>query len=199
MTGLFDGKDHPTLWLMRHGETVWNAAGRMQGRLDSPLTGRGREQASEQQNLLTAETLPDDLSLWTSPLGRARETAAIVFSGLGRPVTEDARLTEISVGACEGLTLAEIKAEFPRLFQPDRPWAWHAEAPGGEGEAAFRARVESFLSGLTGPAAIVTHGMTSRMIRGVILGLDWAGMARLPGGQGNIHRVSNRRAEVLAA
>ncbi|MCB2109866.1 MAG: histidine phosphatase family protein [Defluviimonas sp.] len=176
----------PPLWLMRHSETEWNRAGRMQGRQDSPLTEKGRAQADALAPRLLALGFGPEVRLFSSPQGRARDTARRAFADLGRPVSEDARLSEISVGACEGLTRGEIEARWPGLIEPARPFDWYPRAPGGEGEAAFRLRVASFLGDLRGPAAIVAHGMTIRMIRSLILGLDWDGLMRLPGGQGNI-------------
>ena len=177
------------LFILRHGETEWNRAGRMQGQLDSPLTARGREQAAFQGALLRDLSLPPDTRFWTSPLGRARETAAIALAGIAGEPRPDARLCEVSVGACEGLTHAEIEARFPGLIDPERPFEWNFHCPGGESMSALQDRVASFLAALSGPAVIVTHGITSRFIRAEVLGSDWRRLGSHDGGQGVVYEL----------
>jgi probable phosphoglycerate mutase len=189
--------DAPSLWILRHGETEWNRAGRMQGWRDSPLTDRGRVQARAQAALLAAEALPEGTRYYVSPQGRARATASIILEGTSIFAEPDDRLREIGVGACEGLTVPEIDIRFPGLRDLEDSMGWLPHAPGGEGEPAFRARVSGFLAELSGPSVIVAHGITSRMIRAVRLGLDWQGLTRLPGGQGNIHRLTGGVATVI--
>ena len=71
--------DHPELYILRHGETIWNRQGRYQGRKDSPLTQKGRQQAVRQRKLLNAiETLPR--KVFVSPLGRTVETARLAVA-----------------------------------------------------------------------------------------------------------------------
>ncbi|WBU60607.1 histidine phosphatase family protein [Paracoccus albus] len=164
-------REWPDLWLMRHGQTEWNAAGRMQGHLDSPLTALGREQARRQAAIMAPilDARADDIALISSPLGRAVETANIVFGN--RPFQLQPDFREISVGAFEGRTHPDLEAEFPDLFS--RSWlGWYDLAPDGEGLSRLRERVNAGLSALTGPAAIVCHGITLRMIRLIVLG--WA-------------------------
>lgn len=105
----------PLIYLLRHGETVWNTLGRFQGQLDSPLTRLGIEQADAVAGLLRAEIAGDAQSfeMQVSPLGRARETAARVQRLLPLARREDARLMEVSVGCWDGLTRFEIDMEFP--------------------------------------------------------------------------------------
>ncbi len=161
----------------------------MQGQLDSPLTGRGRDQAARQGALLRRLGLSPDVTYWTSPLGRARATAGIALKGLASEVREDARLCEVSVGDCEGLTHPEIEARFPGLIDPDRPFEWNFDCPGGESMAELRDRVASFLRDLSGPAVIVTHGIASRFLRAKILGCDWRGLGSHDGGQGVVYEL----------
>jgi broad specificity phosphatase PhoE len=94
-----------TLLLVRHGETDWNADGRLQGQTDRPLSDFGRRQARE-----LADELADheDLeAIYTSDLARARETAEIVGERLGLPVAVDRDLREKDWGTWEGLTAVE--------------------------------------------------------------------------------------------
>ena len=181
----------PDLYVLRHGQTVWNAEDRHQGQLDSPLTDTGRAQAAAQGAILCDAGLVDKgIDCFTSPLGRARATADIALAGIGQTATEDARLMEIRFGAWEGLTGTEICARWPGSEDLD-PWDWHFAAPGGESLAALTARVTGFLDSLTGPAVIVTHGITSRALRGVWLGLGSDGMAQIGGGQGVVYHLSD--------
>src|SRR4029078_6301282 len=90
-----------TLLLVRHGETDWNAPGRLQGHTDRPLNDYGRRQARE-----LADRLGDDgiAAIYASDLSRAKETAEIVGARLGLPVVIDADLRERNWGSWEGLT-----------------------------------------------------------------------------------------------
>ena len=92
------------LLLVRHGETDWNAAGRLQGHTDRPLSDYGREQARRLADELAGEELD---AIYASDLARARETAEIVGETLRLPVVLDADLREKDWGTWEGLTSTE--------------------------------------------------------------------------------------------
>ena len=94
-----------TVFLARHGQTVSNAEGRYQGRLDSPLTLLGCEQARTTAEAMRACGIE---RLLCSPLGRARQTASVAAEALGLPVEVDAELTESDLGRWEGLTRQEV-------------------------------------------------------------------------------------------
>lgn len=192
-------RELPEIYVLRHGQTEWNAAGRMQGRLNSPLTETGRMQARAQQEILKSVADGGDFDFYCSPLGRTRETAAIAFDGLNAPVCFDGRLVEVSVGALEGLTMTDMQAQWPDILENHGPQNWHFFAPGGESFDDICGRVESWLNDLSGPAIVVTHGITSRVIRGLALGLDMNSLAELPGGQGVVYSVKDRaHRQVLA-
>ena len=184
------------LYVLRHGQTAWNAERRMQGWLDSPLTERGATQARAMGAVLRREGAAA-LPAFTSPQPRAARTADLAL-GEGR-ARRDPRLREIGVGAFEGRLLAELVEEHPLLFSEDAPPDWYFDAPDGEGHDALRDRVASFLAALDGPAVVVCHGITARMLRGLALGLDREGMLGLPGGQGAVWRVADGRHETLPA
>lgn len=188
---------YPDLLILRHGETEWNRIGRMQGAADSPLTELGRTQATAQGRLLAER----DLTGWgyrVSPLGRCRETARIALgSEVGR-AQEDSRLVEITLGDWTGKLRTEIAAEVPHLFDQGDGMAWYDHAPGGEGLEGIYARTGAFLSELNAPTVIVTHGITSRILRCHYLGLESAAFADLPGGQGVIYHMSNGSQSCLA-
>ena len=183
----------PELFILRHGETVWNREGRMQGALDSDLTDLGRDQACAMGTLLAGFDLAGH-HLYCSPLGRARATAALAFD---RAPVLDHRLREIEVGQWSGLTRPEILVRWPGMSEDEDMLEFYARAPGGEGFDALWDRVTGFLADLTGPAVIVTHGVTSRFLRTAALGLTPAELHQVPGGQGVVFRLHHGRHETL--
>jgi len=147
------------LLLIRHGESVANAEGRLQGHLDIPLSDRGRRQAE----LLADRLAPLGVqALYTSPLLRAKGTAEIVAGCLGLPVEERPALMERNVGELAGLTRDEIITRFPR-YMPARAELRPIEIEGFEQDAEFAQRVKDALAAIIGAhaqgtVAVVTHG-----------------------------------------
>ncbi|TRW98224.1 histidine phosphatase family protein [Paracoccus sp. M683] len=180
---------YPDLYLMRHGQTEWNAEGRMQGRLDSPLTQLGIAQAQAQNRLIRGV----EATCYASTLGRARQTAQIVFGD--RPYQLDDRLVEISIGAFSGMLYSDLVAAKPGVFQMPG-LGWYDHAPGGEGFAGLTARVRDFLDSLTGPALIVTHGITLRMMRMLAMGWDMSRFEDLPQYQGAVQVIRDGQHEI---
>ena len=178
---------YPELYILRHGETEWNAARRVQGQQDSALTGLGRRQAARQGEILAAAGVLD-LPVFVSPQGRARATAEIALAG--RTPRVDPRLREISLGVWDGLTRDQIDAGWPSARDPEDWFLWYDTAPDGEGFPSVAARARAFLDALDGPAVIVTHGITSMFLRGRVLGLDMTGIGALPGGQGVVYHLA---------
>ena len=178
----------PEVLVLRHGQTEWNAAGRLQGHLDSPLTEKGLRQARRQHELLQ----PYDLTGFrfiTSPQGRARKTAEIALAGLATQIETSSELMEIGMGAWAGATRAEIAQERMIDLQDLGQIQFYDWAPGGEGTARLYERCAAFLGQLTGPAVLVTHGMTSLCLRLCALGWGLDRLADLPSGQGVVYRV----------
>ena len=107
------------IYLVRHGETEWNAQGRFQGCLDSPLTPNGREQA-RQFGMLLARVLNGyrGVTMHVSPLGRACETAEIVrkYVPIAAPIREH-RIREVTIGSWDGLTHEDIDAGWPGMLR----------------------------------------------------------------------------------
>lgn len=142
------------VWLVRHGETQWNAEHRFQGVTDIPLTDRGREQAKE-----LAERIGDRHfdTIWSSDLVRAVETANIVFG----PPRIDTRLRELDFGDIDGLTWSDLSDEVREALLAFQGF----EAPNGETVAEMFVRVGSFMDDLqSGDHVAVTHGGVVRMI-----------------------------------
>ncbi len=180
---------YPEIFVLRHGQTEWNRDGRYQGSLNSPLTELGQRHAATQGEILRASgntTLP----VFSSPQGRTCQTADIVTKVLGCEYKTDDRLVELRQGAWEGLFEHEIKAGWPDAYaQRDGGVAWYFANSSAESFDDLSARCDSFLKALSGPCIIVTHGVTSHVMRGLWLGLDLAGSAALTGGQGCVYHL----------
>jgi probable phosphoglycerate mutase len=163
-------------FIARHGETVHNAAARMQGNeAHAPLTHAGIVQAHAMGARLAAllGTRPD-LDIWASSAGRALQTAAIVAEHLGRDYFEiriDPRLREIEVGDWAGRLYRDIVAESGPILCPER-YAFTVRPPGGEVHREVAARLAAWLAALPADRDVlaVTHGMTSRVLRGLLAG-----------------------------
>ena len=184
----------PDLYILRHGETVWNREGRMQGWLNAPLTERGMAQARAQGDLLAARDLAG-FAFYTSPLARAVQTAGLAFAQVATQIRTDDRLMEQDVGAWSGHLRRDVAPD-ARAEGPDGDLSIYARAP-GEGLAGVSARARSFLRDLDGPAVIVCHGIVSRFLRCAALGLDDDAWDGLPGGQGNVFYLRGGRMEEL--
>lgn len=169
------------LWLIRHGETAWNAEGRFQGWTDVGLTERGRHHAHSHAARLEGRTFD---GIWSSDLGRAVETARIVVRE--EPVA-DRRLRELDFGAMEGARWDDLDDTTRRALAGFDGFA----APGGESMDGLRARVFEFLETLgEGDHLIVTHGGVIRLLarecdsdgfpsHDDVVVLDWTARARL--------------------
>jgi probable phosphoglycerate mutase len=149
--------------LARHGETAWNAIGRMQGHTDIELNDRGRAQARALAATLASSGV---MSVWSSDLARAHETAAIVASdlGLAAPRT-DAELRERRFGVFEGLTRDECIARYPDEW---RAWTGaRIHPPGSESRVDATARMHRAITrvhdGASGAVLVVTHGGVMRL------------------------------------
>lgn len=186
----------PELYILRHGETVWNASGRMQGRLHSPLTAKGIAQAHAQRGIFEGIDLTG-FEIVSSPQTRALHTAVEIFSQSVAEIRTDPRLCEIDVGDWQGRVRSELEITGDHKMTVDGPLAASEQAEGGEGFSALQARCEDFLSTLERPAVLITHGITSRMLRLVALDLPLDAMVDLPGGQGVVFHLKDGTHAVL--
>jgi broad specificity phosphatase PhoE len=109
------------LYCVRHGETVFNAAGRIQGQTDSELSPLGRRQCQAVAAVFARQPIG---AIYSSPLRRAREGALCVAEQLGLMVCEDDRLMEIHAGIFQGLDWADIESRYPREAA-----AWRSQDP----------------------------------------------------------------------
>ena len=162
------------IYLVRHGQTQFNAERRQQGRLDSDLTPLGRSQAAAVGRLLQGLTgKPAGWRLVASPLGRAQATADIIGRTLGLTAETDPRVTEVSFGEWDGRLRDELAAEHPEVFARKD---WQFSAPGGERYEDVHARVSGWLADLPPEShrkvIVVSHGGAGRVLRGAFLGLS---------------------------
>lgn len=166
-------------FIARHGETVFNAAARMQGmgQVHTPLTRRGFAQADEMGEAL-AQWLGthQSLQLWSSSAGRALQTLAVIAEHIGgdwHHASVDDRLQEIDVGSWSGRTYDDIALEQPDFLDRDAG-LFRTTGPGGENYADVAARLASWIADATGQRGdrlVVMHGMSSRVLRGILLDL----------------------------
>jgi len=144
------------LYLVRHGETDWNAQRRIQGSTDIPLNATGRSQAAATALLLGRRRFD---AVVASPLSRAAETGAIIAAHLGLPApTTYAGLAERSYGEAEGLTDTEVAERYP-----------DDDVPGRESRAALVARATETLAEIAvrydaGAVVVATHGAVIRSL-----------------------------------
>ena len=168
------------IFIARHGETVFNAAGRMQGQrhVHTPLTRAGFAQADAMGSALSGWLGTDQaLSLWSSSAGRALQTIAVIAEHIGadwHQVQRDDRLQEIDVGDWSGRNYADLTRELGPILDPETH-VFMQVAPGGETYGDVAARLSEWIDDVaTSPGndmLVVMHGMSSRVLRGLLLGL----------------------------
>ena len=168
------------IWLVRHGETEWNATRRAQGQADVPLNDLGRLQAQEAAAQLDGVNLA---GVYSSDLSRAVDTAEPIARSQGLEVVTDPAFREIDQGEWEGLALDEIRSRWPELWGPARHYA---QRPGGESPEQVQKRALEGMARVVERhprevVAVVSHGGTIRWIVAHALGYDMEGSARIRG------------------
>jgi probable phosphoglycerate mutase len=169
----------PTIYYIRHGETEWNAEGRLQGAQDIPLNDLGRKQAAHAGGILANLFSRDgqseaSIAFVASPLGRARSTMEVVRSTLGLPPRDysvDDRLREIGYGHWEGSTLNEMQASDPEVFARRQADKWTVSPPDGESYGSVQLRMRDWYDSLQADTVAVAHGGTARALM-VALGIE---------------------------
>jgi probable phosphoglycerate mutase len=167
---------HPTLYFVRHGETDWNAEGRLQGQTEIPLNPLGQRQADGVgQVLREMGATVDHLPFIGSPMVRARETMERLRRSMGLDpagyVTDD-RLKELSFGEWEGLTWKDVRRTAPGGAARREADKWGFVPPGGESYAMLSERVGAWLEEQRGDAVVVAHGGVARALLHLITGLS---------------------------
>jgi probable phosphoglycerate mutase len=159
----------PAVLLIRHGETEWSRSGQHTSRTDVPLTDAGRALAEALGRRLAGRSFALVL---TSPMRRARDTAALAGLGDGSEVTED--LHEVGYGSYEGRTTRAIREERPGwdLWRDGTPDGEPLDAAGGRADRVIARVLEA-----GGDVAIFAHGHILR-----VLGARWIGLPASAGG-----------------
>lgn len=189
------------IYLLRHGETVFNTQGRYQGELDSPLTIEGMDQVKSISRLLKVVIDdPDEWEIISSPLGRAMESTKIICETIGfdfNKVTTDERLKEVSVGSWAGLTTQEIEASWPELIKNTDSYNWYFNSPNGESYDAVVERVSDWLESVKNREKViaVSHGLTGRVLRGVYNHLKKDQALMLEVSQNTFFKLTNQNIE----
>jgi probable phosphoglycerate mutase len=164
-----------TLLLVRHGQTDWNAQGRIQGHRDTDLSELGRTQAGALVARLAGERID---AIWSSDLARARETARPIAQARGLAVSIEPRLRERGFGMFEGHTYGEAEANWPLEYGIWRRREPGHAVPGGESYLQLRERVLAALAAICGahPGAVVlaiTHGGVLDAVYRAAHGIAW--------------------------
>lgn len=160
------------LYMVRHGQTEWNAEKRLQGQADAPLSALGRKQAESLNRAFANHRAPDVVV--ASDLPRARETAAII----GYPdATLDQRFREINVGSWTARLISDIRKESDDDYRGWRAGSFTPE--GGESWSDFKTRIVAGINEVVdrtsdGVALVVAHGGVIRATCEALLGLKAA-------------------------
>jgi probable phosphoglycerate mutase len=162
----------PIVYLVRHGETDFNVAHRLQGHYQTSINARGREQAVHCAAVLRdlferEQRRPDDYDYVSSPLRRACETMGLIRAALGLAPDSSAlddRLMEIAYGEWEGLTLPEIQARYSSVLAERERDKWDFAPPGGESYRRVAKRVGEWYAALTRDTVATAHGGVVRVL-----------------------------------
>ena len=189
------------VYLVRHGETVWNAARRIQGQSDSPLTDKGEQQAHQVGERVKSLGITHVIA---SDLGRTRRTAEIIADACGCTVTLDARLRELNMGCLEQRPLDGLTAEEESWRKALVDGTEGGRIPDGESMEEMATRMHAALNAcLDLPAGsrplLVSHGMALGVLVSTILGLPAHAERRLRLRNCSISRVDHQQSAWLAA
>ena len=183
--------DFTRILLVRHGETDWNATGRIQGHSDTPLNAAGHKQARRVARRLAREPVH---ALYSSDLARAFQTATAIGQALGLTVVTSPRLRERQYGVWEGLTAAEIQARFPEQFAEWRARSTDFAPPQGETRSQLLTRALAELQAIARRHArevvvVVTHGGFCYVLINHILGSVDGDRREFTFGNASIHTL----------
>jgi broad specificity phosphatase PhoE len=191
----------PVIYYIRHGETAWNAAGRLQGAQDTALNDLGRAQVVQSGHILSDLLARDgrdksELPYVASPLLRARTTMERMRGALELPpehYTTDDRLREIGYGKWEGFTLAEMEAADPAFFARRLADKWRVAPEGGETYEAVQQRMSEWYGQVNTDTVVVAHGGTARALMVALSFETPESAADLPIAQGAVYVFSDGR------
>ncbi|EJE4171452.1 TPA: histidine phosphatase family protein [Vibrio parahaemolyticus] len=163
------------IFVLRHGETEFNADKKLQGHCNSSLTSKGSDQARRVGTTLKQYVENRLFRVYSSTLGRALQTSQIVCEELNysyENLNKEPRLKEFSLGEWEQRTIPSLEQEIPNLLAQND---WYLQAPNCETYESVRERLSSWLSDVTHDEdiVVVSHGLTGIVLRGLLLGMDY--------------------------
>ena len=192
------------IYLIRHGQTTWNRAGRLQGQADSPLTLLGTQQVEAIGKKLKEIIGTKKYSVWSSPLGRTKQTTSIICDETNfnyENVVFDKRLVEITLGDRDGYkSWKALFEDFPKDMARREKDPWNFSHPNGESSQMVWERVRPFIekiANLEGIHVVVTHGVVSKIIRGMYLNLSPEEIFSLDRPQNAFHKLQNGKVEKI--
>lgn len=180
--------------IVRHGESVWNRLGLIQGQQDPALSPEGREQARRVGRRLVPAS---PVVVYTSDLRRAHETAEIVAESTGARIVVRRELREIGMGAWEGLTAGQARRRFPEVHAAWRRDSGAHRPPGGESYGAVLERVARVLTEVEREgtlAAVVTHSAPARALLAAALGAPQEAIRWFSVDHGSLSRLTRTEA-----
>jgi probable phosphoglycerate mutase len=193
----------PLVYFVRHGETDWNAEGRLQGQADTDINAKGRAQATRNGELLS-DLIPDPqaFDFVASPLRRTRETMQRIRAAMGLDPDDfrtDARLMELNFGDWQNFTYRELEASDPGSSLRRQRDKWDFRPPGDKAESygMLLERVQPFVEAMTAQTVCFTHGGIIRVLFRLIEKLPKRDCARLNIPQDRILRLENGLLEWL--
>lgn len=195
------------IYLLRHGQTEWNRAGRLQGHGDSPLTEQGVTQAVAMGGALRraiGDAALPDFTLVSSPQGRALATARFAATVTGHDpsaIVQEPRLMECGFGKWEGEVYAEIEELYPDQWRAREADHWHYQPPGGESYALVAERVGAWLAEQPEDAKLIVvgHGLAGRILRALYAGAPRDDVFSMAEPQDAVFRLSGGTIESLPA
>ncbi|HCG7554091.1 histidine phosphatase family protein [Vibrio parahaemolyticus] len=163
------------IFVLRHGETEFNADKKLQGHCNSSLTSKGSEQARRVGTTLKQYVENRPFRVYSSTLGRALQTSQIVCEELNysyENLNKEPRLKEFSLGEWEQRTIPSLEQEIPNLLAQND---WYLQAPNCETYESVRERLSSWLIDVAHDEdiVVVSHGLTGIVLRGLLLGMDY--------------------------
>ncbi|MER8835723.1 histidine phosphatase family protein [Mesorhizobium sp. M0909] len=194
---------YPLVYIVRHGQTAWNAEARLQGQADTDLDELGREQASRNGRRL-AELIdkPEDFDFVASPMRRTRETMERLRAAMKldpHAYRTEPLLVELSFGDWQGFTFAELEANNPGSTRRRRLDKWNFQPP-GEGAESYQMlleRVKPWFEALDRQTVCVTHGGVMRVMFRLVLGMPEQDAVSMDVPQDRVLRLDGRRLEWL--
>ncbi|MER8366202.1 histidine phosphatase family protein [Mesorhizobium sp. M0306] len=194
---------YPLVYIVRHGQTAWNAEARLQGQADTDLNELGREQASRNgRRLADLIDKPEDFDFVASPMRRTRETMERLRAAMKldpHAYRTEPLLVELSFGDWQGFTFAELEANNPGSTRQRRLDKWNFQPP-GEGAESYQMlleRVKPWFDALDRQTVCVTHGGVMRALFRFVLGMSEQDAVSMEVPQDRVLRLDGRRLEWL--